>query len=486
MFFRRHLLLDGPNGVQPWGKFMADFQIADFEACDPCLKYIAKVSKQKPQWQRHYWQRGRGSSKTTDLGSNAVWALAFSSIPLDMIVVAEDRDQALFLRKQIEEIVGFNPWLVEHIDVQRRKIVGRHTNSVLESISSDRASSYGLTPHITFADEWSHWTDFEFWTSIYSSFNKRADKGGVIFVSCNAGMGMDWKWTARENFRVSPAWYFSAPDGAAPWYSEEGLKEQRLGMSDAEYQRLWMNRWQASDGGFVTLTEADRCINSDLFKRDGAEQQGWTYVASLDYAEKIDRLVGTVGHRWQNKIIVDRMDVIDPVAYGVDSIPLRWVEEWMRWVDKSVGGEMQGVEFVVDKWQLLSIIQQLRDEGFWIEEFEFKSGIGNYEIGLILRQLILQNRIEWYPGCGEILTPEGELWVAGERNDLCTELAALQRQDLAGGSRWRFQHPPGGHDDRAFGVGVIARQIVMNDGGMEGWSITPPRVPGQFSGMLGW
>lgn len=484
MFFRENIILDGPKGEDYWGNFMAEFQRKDFAAFDPAL---LSVSKQAPPgmevpYRLFYVQRGRGSSKTTDLASNIIWLCIFAKLPLSMTAVAEDKEQAEFIRNQALEILSFNPWMKEYIEVQKKAIVGKSNGARLDSLSKDTASSYGLTSHVIIADEWSHWTQQEMWSSIWSTYEKRGNKGGIMFVSCNAGKGRDWKYETRQNlFQTDPSWYYSAPEGCAPWYTEEQMKRQRKGLHASEFDRLWMNRWQESDGGFVSLTEASRCVNEKLTKRSETEQEGWVYVAAIDYAEKIDRTVGVVGHRYGEKIIVDRMDVIDPKAYGVESVQLDMVETWMRDVDAQFGSKGGAVEFVVDKHQMLGIMQRLRNEGFWVEEFEFKSGIGNYEIGLILRQLIIHQRVEWYPNCGEILTADGEKYLPDNRDDLVTELASLERKDIAGGSRWRFDHPPGGHDDRAFALGALCRHIIMNSGDLEEWNITPPSGRGKFS-----
>ncbi len=488
MFFRKNIILDGPNGEDYWGNFMAEFQAKDFNACDPALM---SVTKQAPPdlevpYTKFFIQRGRGSSKTTDLASSALWLLMFSRIPLSMRVVAEDKEQAMFMRDQALEIVSFNPWMRDYVDVQKKDLVGKQTGSVLSPLSSDTMSSFGLTTHVMFADEWSHWSQESMWHSVYSTYEKRGSKGGVMFVSCNAGKGRDWKYTVRQGLQADPTWYFSAPEGYAPWYTEEQMKSQRIGLPPSEFDRLWMNRWQDSDGGFVTIEEAQACIDDKLFKRHEAEQDGWVYVAAVDYAEKIDRTVGVVGHRYGEDIIIDRMDVVDPKAYGVDSVPLDWVENWMRDINQRFGGKAGNVEFVVDKHQMLGIMQRLINEGFWVEEFEFKSGIGNYEIGLILRQLILHKRIKWYPGCGEILTEDGEMYLPDNRDDLVTELAALEKKNLSGGARWRFDHAPGGHDDRAFAVGALCRHIIIGSGGIDDWSITPPDITGKFNLGFDW
>lgn len=479
MYFRENIVVEGPNGPEMFGNFMADFQRKDFAALDPALKFLAGVTQEKPPKQRFYIQRGRGSSKTTDRAVDVLWLLFAARRKIDGVVCAEDREQALLIREQLLKILQYNTWLYDHIDVQKNRIKNKRTDATLNSLSRDKNSSFGLTPDITIVDEFTHMAQQDFWSSVFSSFNKRVHAGGILIVTCNAGVGRDWKWNVHEMARQSDLWHYSAPHGHAPWYQDKDIDEQRGGLSVSEFRRLWMNEWQDSGGEFITLEEADRCQMNDLFMRDCTEHDGWQYVASLDYAEKHDRTVGVVTHLYNGEIIVDRMDVIDPYTVPDGVVRLEWCEQWIDNVIERFGGRRGSVIFVADKWQLLYLIQKLTDKGVEIYPFDFKSGSGNWEMSMILRGLILHQKVKWYPGCGEVRDRNGRLYKPElGRDDLASELAALNVKNIHGG-RWRFEHTKTGHDDRSYALGAACRHIVMCSGGMEEWALTPNKL-GRF------
>lgn len=479
--FRSNLLVDGPDGIAKFGTFMSPVQRADFTALDPALKYLCKVSDQKPAIQRFWQQRSRGYSKTTDLASSALYCLYACPHKLDAVVCAEDREQALLIREQMLKILQYNDWLYKFIDVQRARIKNKRTDATLNSLSRDTASSFGLTPELVIADEFTHWSQEQFWGSVFSSFNKTASRGGVLIVACNAGWGTDWKWQVREHARTSDKWYFSAPAGYAPWYNESDIEEQRAGLTPSEFGRLWLNEWQSSSGEYVSLEEADACVNDQLKKLSATEKDGNYYVASVDYAEKSDRTVGCVGELHGGKIRIVRMDVCDPEMMPDKTMPISWVEQWMLNVQHKFGGQRGHVTFIVDPYQLKYVIQRV-EHRCEIEEFDFGSGVGNYELSVILRSMIVNKRIEWYRGVGEIYDLNGKLFnpLRG-RDDLCSELAKLIRKNAGNGKRWRFDHIKGEHDDRAFAVGAIARHIVKNTGGIDEWTVQQPINNGEFN-----
>lgn len=460
LFFRDSLVIDAASrDPRKFGDVIAPFQEADFEAMAPTLKWVAGVSDAVPKVRRFFIQRGRGSSKTSDLAICVLYLVAFGKRMLDMCVAAEDKEQSTLILKQAEKILANNAWLRDFVSIQRTKILNNRTGSSMVCLSRDKFSSFGLTPDLVIVDEFTHVTQPGFWHSLVSSFTK---KERMLIVACNAGTGYDWHWDVKQFAIDSPLWYHNSPHGHAPWYSKEAIDEQRALLSIHEFNRLWLNEWQDAAGEFVSLSEADACIDPNLSVRSKTVADGYWYVASLDYAEKHDRTVGCVAHIYNGKIIVDRMDVVVPERLDPQVVPVAWCEEWIEEVSAQFGGKNGNVFFVLDKYQLLGSMQRL-ETAYPIEPFEFKGGIGNWEMALILRHLILQKQIHWYPGCGSISNN-------GLRDDLSTELASLITKTSANG-RWRFDHTSSGYDDRAFALGACCRFIVMNCGGLDEWGL---------------
>ena len=81
----------------------------------------------------------------------------------------------------------------------------------------------------------------------------------------------------------------------APWITSELLREQELLLPRPVFERLWLNRWQHSDGDFVTLAEAEAC-RDDALAPQSHGQPGLRYFAAIDYAEKHDHTAGLVLH----------------------------------------------------------------------------------------------------------------------------------------------------------------------------------------------
>lgn len=483
MHFIKALNAEGPNGVEKFGNFVAQFQIDDFNAMTPAMMYLAGVSSVKPDVQRFWRQRSRGSSKTTDIAMIALWLLWACDRKIEGLCGADDREQASLIKNQMLKIVQYNSWLYEDIEFQNKIIVSTRTGSTLSLISRDVSSSYGLTPDFVIADEFTHIQQQAFWSSLYSSFNKRAHAGGILIIGCNAGVGVGWHYKVREMARSSKAWHFSAPAGYAPWYREEDIEEQRLGLPDSEFRRLWLNEWQASPGDYVTRDECLACIDPNLKIQVGTKFDGFQYIAALDYAEKNDRTVGVVTHLENGIIYVDRMDTIDPKLFSNRTTPVTWCKEWVLRVNERFGGANGSVVFVVDPHQLLWLIQELQST-VTIEPFKYQSGVANTEIALLLRTSIINKKVKWYPGCGEIIKADGTIMnpEMGEDN-LITELTKLiiKNQDT---NKLRFDHLAGEHDDRAFALGAAVRYIVTNSNlKQEMYEITPLNYQPLLSSM---
>lgn len=484
--WRNNLLVDGPSGTCKWGDILCPVQKQDFAALDPALKFTGRIKEwdgaqwvlsPKPEYQRFWIQRSRGYSKSTDIASCILWLIAFAQRKIEGVIAAEDQEQAEFVRDQMQELLQYNEWMREILELKKHALTNKITHSEARFITSDAKSSFGAKPHFTLATEFTHWSNEKFWSAVFSSAAKTFDKGGLLILDCNAGEGSGWQYKVKQHAQTQEEWYHHAPPGHAPWYSEGTIQEQAGGLSLQEYRRLWWNEWQASDGEFVSLEEADACVDLSLSARSEG-QTGFLYVAALDYAEKEDPTAAVVGHLYDGHVIVDRMDSLDPKMQSEGIVRIDWVEQWMRNVQAQFGNK-GAVQFIVDPWQLIGTIQTLESEGFDIERFEFSGGRGNYEISDILRKLILHKRVRWYDGCGQLTDKDGRLCSQGQRNDLSTELACLIRKKQSGTRRWRFDHIKGQHDDRAFVLGLLCHYIVNNSVEQVDWGNVIPSKNGK-------
>ncbi len=450
---------DGEQGRLRDG--LQDWQETDFAALDEAWRCLAG-HKVTPAIRRAWTERPRGHSKTTDMAIQAAWVLQAAESPLRGIAAAADRDQAGLIRAAIRDLVHRNPDLCGDLEVQLHMVRNTQTGAHLEIIASDVRSSWGQLPDFVICDELCHWAQPDLWYSLLSSAAKKSTC--VLAVLTNAGIGRGWQWDIREAARTSPDWHFSSLQGSqAPWISDKDIAEQARLLPKPVFDRLWRNLWQHSDGEFVTLAEAEACRDSSLVEQS-AGRPGRQYFAALDYAEKHDRTVGVILHREGERLIVDRMDVIDPAPER--PTPVRWVRDWME----RIAATFWQVRFVLDDYQLLGVLQELQGQ-YDVARFDFSGGKGNHALALQLRNLIVHRHVAWYPGCGAL---DGV-----HRDDLETELASLLLTTTAGG-RIRINHrnEPHCHDDRAFALGVACLEALQHSPTGDWLVITPPTSDG--------
>ena len=444
--------------VEPW-------QLQDVHALDAAWQALAnQFSYSESIVRRAYIERPRGHSKTSDMALQISWILLAAAHPVIGLAAAADRDQAKFLHDSIQRLAAVNAELFESVSFTQHQVKNTKTGSRLDVISSDVKSSFGALPDFVVCDELCHWEKPEMWFSLLSSAAKKPNC--VLSILTNAGVGRGWQWDVREHARTSEAWYFSSLDGPqAPWITDEWLTEQRSLLPEPVFERLWLNRWQHSDGNFVSLAEAEACRSEELrYQIDG--QPNFSYVAAIDYAEKHDFTVGVVCHRDGEKVVVDRMDVVKPSSSR--PTPIQWVEDWIE----DIGSRFHRIRFVVDEYQLLSTIQRLEGR-FLIERFAFQSGQGNERLAIHLRQLILNRLIAWYPDCGKV--------PGLHRDDVETELSSLILRQSSRG-RVRIDHISDGqhHDDRAFALGVACLALIDKPQQSDALVVTPPSMFGDF------
>lgn len=428
------------NVIQPW-------QDADFCALDDAWMTLSgKLVRAESR--RAYLERPRGHSKTTDMAVQVAWILQYAKHAVKGIAAAADQDQAALLHRAVAELATLNPVLCPDLVARKTAIINPVTGSRLDVISSDVRSSWGQLPDFVICDELCHWEKPDLWHSLLSSAAKKPHC--LLAVLTNAGVGFGWQWQVREAARTSAEWHFHSLQGSqAPWISPNALAEQKRLLPPAVYARLWENLWQQSDGGFVTLAEADACCDRTL--QICERGLGWhRYIAAIDYAEKHDRTVGVVIHRDDERIIVDRMDVVSPQPGR--PTPVKWVEEWIARMAKAFGS----IRFVLDDYQLVGTLQKLAGR-YDLKRFEFAGGRGNHALAMQLRQLIIQRQLAWHPDCGAIESENG-------RDDLATELASLiLKTSSTGRLRIAHRHEPGCHDDRAFALGAACLELLQTD-----------------------
>jgi len=276
--FRSALLIDTDAGRRSLDSVLDDWQRSDFVSLDDGWRAVAGHSIASPSL-RGWLERPRGHSKTSDLAAMVSWVLFASRRSIRGVAAAADKDQAKLLRDAIASIVRANGWLSSILDVQTHRVVNRHTGSDLTILSSDAATSYGLTPDFIVIDELTHWQSRDLWDSLISAAAKRSKC--MVVVITNAGFGGSWQWDIREAVRSDPDWHFGHIDGPrASWISPKHLAEQRRLLPQIAFDRLWLNKWTTGSGD--AFTESDLSDSIVLENATRVAERGWLYVAGLD------------------------------------------------------------------------------------------------------------------------------------------------------------------------------------------------------------
>jgi len=425
----------------------------------PAIEAITRVADRRYYGPRSFWRgMSRGHDKTSSIARMCNWILAYTKRNLSGIVCAADREQAGLLTEFMENESRLNPWFKNHLEFKRDRVVGRH-GSTLRVLAADAYGSFGMKPDFTICDELTHWADIGLWKTIASGSQKRP--GAVMVVITNAGTQGTWQWDMRNLAKDSRFWsFFEAKGNMASWMMTPRALDMQRAYPEVDRLRLHENRWvdPAEEFGYVTRAEvqacADRGFNMGLAEKDSGEPD-LEYFAGVDYGPKKDRTVCVVGHRKGDEFIVDRMDIWQGKNFKEQNggtVPIEKVEEWIERVRLNY----PKVTFVIDQYQMEGTIQKFAPV-CRIERFEPRGGKANYEMAIILRDLIVNKRIHWYPGCGDLLAcKSGEMTLS--LHTLVDEFAELIIKPRAYG--FRFDHMSGKHDDRAVALGMACWKAV--------------------------
>lgn len=416
----------------------------------PALDEVTGRSTAPYAGPRCFWRTlARGHDKTTGLGRLISDTLAFSKKPLLIDHAAADEDQAALLVAAMKRECELNPWMNQHIRFTKGGAVG--PGGELAILTSDAPSAAGRIPDIITVDEITHWRSRDLWDMLWSSVNKREQT--LVVVITNAGVRDSWQWDIKEAAKDIPGrWLvYEAPGRLDSWMSEENIAKDRRLLTPSEARRLLDNEWidPAEESGYLARADIEACENlgRDLglvYTTQG--KRGVPYWASLDYGPKRDRTALAIVHQSDSGLlIVDKLDVWQ----GSPDAPVQ-IADIRSWVDEA--RQFFGdVSVVADKYELEELIQDL-SRRMRVERFEPRGGKGNYEMAELLRSLIVNRQIAWYPGCGSLPVKDGKT------ETLKDELLGLVTRPMSYG--YRFDHEATKHDDRAVAIGMAAVKIL--------------------------
>lgn len=385
--FAKGLWIPSATGKRLFNSCVAPFQERDLH--DVGEAFSAVREGVMPPRRRFWIERTKGAAKDSDLAILLAWLLAFPKRPLYLQVGAADRDQAAIVRQRMEDIVFYNPWLQERINVCKYAANSKPGDFVLlEIVAADVGGSHGGTPDVLVINELSHITKWEFVQNLLDNADKVPQ--GVVVIATNAG----FKGTKAEHLRrvaekSTKKWTVRVLDRPAPWIGKSDLEDAKQRNPIGRYNRLWFGRWASGKGEAINEEDIDAalaCHKCGITK----PEPGWIYIAGLDLGIAHDHAAL----------------VIAGINQAKQRIRLAWMRGWApgrnRQVDLIDVKEM--VLKMFEQFHLMWIgfdptearlmAQELRRLGLPMKEVSFASPANLTAMAVTLVQVISQRRLE--------------------------------------------------------------------------------------------
>jgi len=352
--FTRGLTIPSATGPRLYELCMADFQKESFASLGPSLHAVRDGS---PPPVRRFWiERTKKAGKDSDLAICLVWLIAFARRPVKCQVVAANSRQARIIEDRAVELVHYNQWLGDKVEIIQSCIRSRKMPKeawVRIEATGTSGEAQGQTPDVLVLNELVH---VDKWSVMQTHWNNASGvPQGIIIVSTNAGIRNSKAWVWRKNaIENQQRWKVHIWSKLAPWISEEDVEEAKKNDPiGAEFARLWRGQWISGVGGAV-----DEASIEDAFCLGGPTQQpapGWRYIAGLDLGISHDHaglvVMGVNAQdgllhtacirRWKpdtpqgNKLEVDLMAVEDECRRLAERFDIEWFG-----YDPAAGGSM--------------------------------------------------------------------------------------------------------------------------------------------------
>lgn len=428
-----------------WGEVATGWQRADAAAL---------IDPGGPR--RHWWSRSRGASKTGD-AAGALLALLLAEAPerARAYAFAADRAQAGLL---LDALAGYvaraGPALAEAVEVGASTVTVRTSGARLTVEAADAASSFGLRPWATVADELAQWpathNHRRLWASIASAVPKVP--GSRLLVTTTPGSPSHWSHDLYANAETSEQWRVSVTTGPSPWWSAEDLEAVRADLTPAEYRRLIDGVWAEADDALTTRADVASLVDhlGPLEPRPGVR-----YQMALDIGLRNDATVLVIAHLEHRSgrgrtVVVDRLlrwrgTRAQPVELG--DVEAALIAAWHRY---------NRPPLIVDPWQAAQLAERVTAAGVKVHEHTFTPA----SIDRLARTLygVIRDRTLALP----------------DDKDLLAELAAVRLVEVRPGVI-RLDHRSGSHDDQAVAIALAATVLLDAPTRTRARAISPAR-----------
>jgi len=281
LLFLEGLVIPSASGPQLFFDCMADFQREAFLSLGPSL--ISLRDGRVPKIRRFWIERTKKSAKDSDLAAVIMWLMAFPKRPFKCQIVASNFKQAGILRNRVIEILHYNTWLNELVEVIGGQIRNKNQHkeiwTKIESTDTGGAAQ-GEAPELLILNELVHVTKWEVMQAHMN--NALGVPMNVTIVSTNAGIkgtpAESWRKIALEEGSRWKPHIWSSP---SPWSDPEDIKEaRRLDPIGMEFARLWEGKWISGIGSALDEFTIDACFC--LEGPTKRRKEGMFYYGGLD------------------------------------------------------------------------------------------------------------------------------------------------------------------------------------------------------------
>lgn len=283
LLFCRGLYIKAQNGKKRFESVMAPFQRICFEQLASSLEELR--DGEMPERRRWWIERTKKASKDADLAVVIAWLVAFPTRPFYGQIGAADRGQAGIVRDRLSDLLFYNPWLNDKMELVgneiRSKVLRQNGKplALIDIESSDVTGSHGGTPDILIVNELSHITRFEFAETMMDNADGVAQ--GMVIIATNAGVKNTKPWQWRCSAISSSEWTVHVVSEPAPWHTHKTLQEAKKRNSKSRFARLWKGEWITGGGDIFDEVDLDEVFSlsyPDTFH----PLPGWDYIAGLD------------------------------------------------------------------------------------------------------------------------------------------------------------------------------------------------------------
>jgi hypothetical protein len=392
MLFLLGLKIPSSKGPTLFRDCIEDFQRETFESLAPSLYAIRNGTM--PPRSRFWIERTKKAAKDADIAICLLWLLAFPIRPLLLQVGAADKDQASVARKRISDLVHFNPWLKDVVDIYQYKARSKNELAELEIVAADLSGSHGDTPDVLVLNELAHVTKKEFLENLMN--NADGVPQGIAILATNAGFKGTWVEVWRTNALESKRWSIHFWSKPAPWHDEEALEDAKKRNSRSQYRRLWEGHWASGKGEALKEEDIDRCFSYGI-KQITKPEDEWIYVAAYDLGISHDHsaLVILGVNRENQRVRVAWLKAWEPameIDGGKQEVDLNSVEEACIWAHKTFHLEWFGYDPAAGGSFLA---QRLRRLNLPMREVTFVAKNLN-DMAVMLVQLVEEGRLECF------------------------------------------------------------------------------------------